>query len=135
MNRHFYVNLAVLFLLVAALDAVDAQGDEMEWRAEALEVAREALVKKYSQVVTPESDLEIFRYSTPSVLQRSAHSFAFIVTPKSGSSTTYRCDVIVSRYRGQRYSFVFGDPTCYKVVCTKETISEHNKQEKICRKA
>lgn len=39
----------------------------MEWRHEAQEVAQEALAQKYPQLITSESDMELFRYSTPSV--------------------------------------------------------------------
>ncbi|XP_022688217.1 uncharacterized protein LOC111260021 isoform X2 [Varroa jacobsoni] len=133
MSRHGYVFLAILNILTF-LHIITCQGDEMEWRHEAQEVAQEALAQKYPQLITSESDMELFRYSTPSVLQRSAHAFTYIVTPKGQPSNTYRCDVIISRYKGQRYSFVFGEPSCFKVECTNETVANKKKKQKFCRK-
>lgn len=67
MLQRFSVKILVALVISTLALAVHGQDDELEWRDEAQKVALGALGKKYSHLVTPDADLHLFRYSTPSV--------------------------------------------------------------------
>ncbi|XP_028966769.1 uncharacterized protein LOC114828111 [Galendromus occidentalis] len=123
-------------ILLCVLNRVHGINEaDTEWTSDAQMIAIDALAKKYPRIVTKESETDIYRHSTSSVLERLAHSFSFIIKPdKKDANHTYRCDTIVSRYRGQVYSFIFGEPTCYQVECKDEEVAPRKPLEKICRK-